>query len=262
MTVSGRLHGKTALISGGNRGIGQAIAQAFAAEGSDLVLTARDVDLLESVAEALRETHGIRCVTFSCDVTDEPGVREMVEKAEANAPIDILVNNAGIYDAGRFLDLTSDDFRRVFEVNFYGLLHLTQAVLPMMIRRKNGRVINIASTAGKWGAPYQSAYNASKHAVVGLTRCVALETAEHNVLVNAICPWFVETDMMQKFVKGRSEAAGIAPETLVERWRNSVPLKRFLRSEEVAPLAVFLAAEESSYVTGQAWAVDGGFTMI
>jgi meso-butanediol dehydrogenase/(S,S)-butanediol dehydrogenase/diacetyl reductase len=262
LTVSGRLHGKTALISGGNRGIGRAIAQAFAAEGADLVLTARDADLLGSVAEALREAHGIRCVTFSCDITDEPAVHEMVERAGADAPIDVLVNNAGIYSAGRFLDLTSDDFRRVFDVNFYGLLHLTQAVLPMMIRRKTGRVINIASTAGKWGAPYQSAYNTSKHAVVGLTRCIALETAEHNVLVNAICPWFVETDMMPSFVNGRSEAAGVAPEKLVEKWKSAAPLKRFLRSEEVAPLAVFLAADESSYVTGQTWAVDGGVTMI
>ncbi len=260
--MSGRLHGKTALISGGNRGIGCAIAHAFAAEGADLVLTARDAEMLESVAEALREAHGIRCVTFSCDVTNEPAVHAMVKKAETDAPIDVLVNNAGIYRAGRFLDLGSDDFKRVFEVNFYGLLHLTQAVLPTMIHRKTGRVINIASTAGKWGAPYQSAYNASKHAVVGLTRCIALETAEHNVLVNAICPWFAETDMMQGVVKGRSEAAGIEPDTLVEQWKSSVPLKRFLRSEEVAPLAVFLAADESSYVTGQAWAVDGGFTMI
>jgi NAD(P)-dependent dehydrogenase (short-subunit alcohol dehydrogenase family) len=260
--MSGRLHGKTALISGGNRGIGQAIAEAYAAEGADLVLTARNTDLLETVAEALRRAHGIRCVTFACDVTDEPAVHAMVEQAEADAPIDVLVNNAGIYGAGRFLDLSSDDFRRMFEVNFYGLVHLTQAVLPLMIRRKNGRVINIASTAGKWGAPYQSAYTASKHAVVGLTRCIALETAEHNVLVNAICPWFVETDMMQSAVKGRSEAAGVAPETLVERWKSAAPLKRFLRSEEVAPLAVYLAADESSYVTGQAWAVDGGFTMI
>jgi len=260
--VSGRLHGKTALISGGNRGIGHAIAQAFAVEGADLVLTARDADLLNCVAEALRRAHGIRCVTFSCDVTDEPAVQEMVEKAEADASIDILVNNAGVYRAGCFLDLSSDDFRRVFEVNFYGLLHLTQAVLPMMIRRKTGRVINIASTAGKWGAPYQSAYNASKHAVVGLTRSVALETAEHNVLVNAICPWFVETDMMQISVKERAEAAGYASEALVERWKSAAPLKRFLRSEEVAPLAVFLAADDSSYVTGQAWTVDGGFTMI
>ena len=260
--MSGRLHGKTALISGGNRGIGRAIAQAYAAEGADLVLTARDAELLETVAEALREAHGIRCVTFACDVTDEPAVQKMVEKAEADAPIDVLVNNAGIYSGGRFLDLTSEDFKRVFEVNFYGLLHLTQAVLPVMIRRKTGRVINIASTAGKWGAPYQSAYNASKHAVVGLTRCIALETAEHNVLVNAICPWFVETDMMSSFVKERSEAAGVAPETLVEKWKSAAPLKRFLRAEEVAPLAVFLAADESSYVTGQTWAVDGGFTMI
>jgi len=260
--MAGRLQGKTALISGGNRGIGRAIAQAFAAEGADLVLTARDADLLESVANALQREYGIRCVAFMCDVTDEPAVQEMVEKAEADAPIDILVNNAGIYGAGRFLDLSSDDFRRVFEVNFYGLLHLTQAVLPMMMRRKSGRVINIASTAGKWGAIYQSAYNASKHAVVGLTRCVALETAEHNVLVNAICPWFVETEMMQTSVKERSKAAGVAAETLVERWKSAAPLKRFLRSEEVAPLAVFLAAEESSYVTGQAWAIDGGFTMI
>lgn len=257
-----RLKGKTALITGGNRGIGRAIAQAYAAEGADIVLSARDAALLQTVAQQLRDAHGVRCFSSPCDVTDRAGVDAMVERAERDFGIDILVNNAGIYRAGRFVDLKHEALRQVFEVNFYGVFHVTQAVLPAMMRRKSGRVINIASTAGKWGSLNQSAYNASKHAVVGLTRCLALETAEYNVLVNAICPWFVETEMMETFVSERSSAAQVAPETLIAAWKNAAPLKRFVRAEEVAPLAVFLASDESSCVNGQSWAVDGGYTMI
>jgi NAD(P)-dependent dehydrogenase (short-subunit alcohol dehydrogenase family) len=257
-----RLSGKTALITGGNRGIGRAIAEAYAAEGADIVLSARDAALLEQVANQLRDAHGVRCCTAPCDVTDRTSVGAMVERAERDFGIDILVNNAGVYHAGRFVDLEHEVFRQLFEVNFYGVVHVTQAVLPAMMRRKAGRVINIASTAGKWGSLNQSAYNASKHAVVGLTRCLALEGAEHNILVNAICPWFVETKMMDTFVRERSAAGQVAPEALVSAWKNAAPLKRFVRAEEVAPLAVFLASGESSCVNGQSWAVDGGYTMI
>jgi NAD(P)-dependent dehydrogenase (short-subunit alcohol dehydrogenase family) len=257
-----RLSGKTALITGGNRGIGRAIAEAYAAEGADIVLSARDAALLERVADQLRDAHGVRCFASPCDVTDRASVGAMVEHAERDFGIDILVNNAGVYRAGRFVDLEHEAFRQLFEVNFYGVVHVTQAVFPAMMRRKAGRVINIASTAGKWGSLNQSAYNASKHAVVGLTRCLALEGAEHNILVNAICPWFVETEMMDSFVRERSAAAQVAPEALVSAWKDAAPLKRFVRAEEVAPLAVFLASDESSCVNGQSWAVDGGYTMI
>jgi NAD(P)-dependent dehydrogenase (short-subunit alcohol dehydrogenase family) len=172
------------------------------------------------------------------------------------------VNNAGIHKARPFLEYTFEDFRDVLETNVYGVLHVTQFVLPAMIARKHGRVINLASTAGKGGTRNQSAYNASKHAVVGLTRCLALEMSAHNVLVNAICPWVVDTDMATGFISEHAKNLGIDAEQATKNFLSMVPIKRFIRPEEVANLAVFLASNESSYVNGQSWAVDGGYSMI
>jgi NAD(P)-dependent dehydrogenase (short-subunit alcohol dehydrogenase family) len=260
--VGTRLQGKTALITGGSRGIGRAIAEAFAAEGCHLALNARDPARLAETAEALAQTHGIDVHTGACDVTDGEAVRAMVAAAERWRPLDILVNNAGIHIPRRFVDYTFDEFRRVIESNVYSVFHVTQAVLPAMLARQRGRVINLASTAGKWGSRNQSAYNASKHAVVGMTRCLALETAPANVLVNAICPWVVDTDMATGFMEEHAAIGGITVPQLIERMNSTVPLRRWIRPAEVAGLAVYLASDEASYINGQAWTVDGGYTMI
>ncbi len=174
----------------------------------------------------------------------------------------MLVNNAGVYATGHFIDFPADEFRRVLEVNVLGVVSVMQAVLPGMIARGGGRVINLASTAGKWGTRNQSAYNASKHAVIGLTLCLALELAPQGVLVNAICPWIVETDLGEELVAGLARSAGVAVDAFGETLRNAVPLKRLVRRDEVAGLAVYLASDEASYVNGQSWAVDGGYTMV
>jgi NAD(P)-dependent dehydrogenase (short-subunit alcohol dehydrogenase family) len=144
----------------------------------------------------------------------------------------------------------------------YSVFHVTQAVLPGMLARRSGRIVNLASTAGKWGSRHQSAYNASKHAVVGLTRCLGLELAPHNILVNAICPWIVDTDMATGFMDRHAAIAGVSAAELTARMNATVPLGRWIRPEEVANLALFLASDEASYINGQAWTVDGGYTMI
>lgn len=260
--MANRLKGKTALITGASRGIGLAIAQAYAAEGANLVLNARDQSRLTQAGIKIQQTFGVKVACYAGDVADRAAMFDMVNRAEAVAPIDILVNNAGIHKAARFIDYTPEDFQSLMEVNFFGVLHVTQAVLPAMMERKSGRVVNIGSTAGKWGSRNQSAYNASKHAVVGLTRCLGLEMAPYNVLVNAICPWFVETDLMDGFVSGHAAAANVDGTALMEAWRNSVPIKRWIQPAEVAHLAVYLGSDESSYINGQAWTIDGGYTMI
>ena len=257
-----RLLGKTAMVTGGSRGIGRAIAEAFAAEGCQLFLNARDPDRLADTAADIVQTYGVHVNYAACDVTDGDGVRQMVGEAEEQAPIDILVNNAGIHIPSSFVDYTFEDFKAVVESNVYSVFHVTQAVLPAMIGRKKGRVINLASTAGKWGSRNQSAYNASKHAVVGITRCLGLEMAPHNVLVNAICPWIVNTDMATGFVDRHSKIAGASPEDLKAALNATVPLNRWIEPQEVAGLAVYLASDEASYINGQAWTVDGGYTMI
>jgi NAD(P)-dependent dehydrogenase (short-subunit alcohol dehydrogenase family) len=260
--VGTRLQGRTALVTGASRGIGRAIAEAFAAEGAALVLNARDAVRLEETAGEIRARFGVDAICTAFDVTDRAAIDAAIAKAEAWRPIDILVNNAGIHIPGRFLDYTFEEFKAVIESNVYSVFHVTQAVIPAMIARQHGRVINLASTAGKWGSRNQSAYNASKHAVVGITRCLGLEMAPHKVLVNAICPWVVDTDMAQGFMEKHAALGGITPAELAERMNATVPLKRWIQPAEVASLAVYLASDESSYINGQAWTVDGGYTMI
>ncbi|MEX2480469.1 MAG: SDR family oxidoreductase [Gammaproteobacteria bacterium] len=260
--MTDRLAGRTALVTGASRGIGRAIAEAFAAEACGLVLNARDPARLAQVADEIGARYEVEVHTAPCDVTDGKAVRAMVGQAEAAAPLDILVNNAGIHIPKGFLDYSFEDFRAVIESNVYSVFHVTQAVLPGMMARKGGRVINLASTAGKWGSRNQSAYNASKHAVVGITRCLGLEMAPHNILVNAICPWIVDTDMATSFMAGHAEIAGVSADELATRMNASVPLGRWIEPREVAGLAVYLASDDASYINGQAWTVDGGYTMI
>jgi NAD(P)-dependent dehydrogenase (short-subunit alcohol dehydrogenase family) len=261
--VSKRLSGKTALITGASRGIGYAIAHAYASEGANVVLNARDAERLAHAAQALQDEHKVMVQSYAGDVTDRDFVQLMVEQAWAASPIDILVNNAGVYKPLPFVDYAEQDFRDLFEVNVFGVIHVTQVVLRNMIARGGGNVVNIASTAGKWGSRNQSAYNMSKHAIVGMTRCVALEMAPHKIRVNAICPWIVDTDLADTFTGGHAEILGLSKETVETNLKNAIPLhQRWIRPEEVAGLAVYLGADESSYITGQAWTVDGGYTMI
>lgn len=260
--MSDRLKNKTALITGASRGIGLAIAQAYAAEGANLILNARNVEQLAAAAASLREKFGIKVTCAPFDVVDRPAIEAMAKAADASGGIDILVNNAGIHRAASFLAYTPEDFREVFEVNFFGVLHTTQCVLPGMIARHRGRIVNLASTAGKWGSRNQSAYNVSKHAVVGLTRCLALEMAPHNIGVNAICPWVVDTDMATSFIAEHAQAAGITTEQTTTNFLVGVPIKRFIQPSEIAHLAVYLGSDEAAFVNGQAWTIDAGYTMI
>ena len=240
----GRLAGRTALITGASRGIGRAIAVRYAQEGADLVLAATRRDLLEQT-QVLAEAEGARVLLQVVDVSERAQVQLMVAAAVAAfGRIDILVNNAGVYHAASLLDTTPEDFDRVMQVNVYGAWHVLQLVLRQMHGQGHGKVVNMASTAGKAGSMNQSAYNASKHALVGLTRCAALEMGALGITVNAICPGFVETDMLESF-SAHSAITGLPFEQILASGKARVPLKRFLQPEEIAHLAVYLGAAES-----------------
>lgn len=257
----GRLAGRHALITGASRGIGRAIAQAYAAEGAELFLVATQRDRLQQTQALAREA-GATAHVHVADVTDRAAVQAMVEAAvAAMGQVDVLVNNAGVYHAARLVDTEPEAFDRVMQVNVYGAFHVLQAVLRHMQQRCAGQVVNIASTAGKWGSMNQSAYNASKHALVGLTRCAALEMAACNVTVNAICPGFVQTDMLGEF-EAHARILGVPFETVLDNGRNRVPLKRFLQPQEIASLAVYLGSAESSGMTGQSLLIDGGMVLV
>ncbi|MEK9776128.1 MAG: SDR family NAD(P)-dependent oxidoreductase [Quisquiliibacterium sp.] len=253
---AGRLAGTVALVTGASRGIGLAIAKAYAAEGASLCLAATDQAKLEQVQEALALPAG-RTMVHRLDVSDAKACQAAVQAVQARfGRLDTLVNNAGIYLSRTFLQDQPQDFQRLLDVNLFGVIHLMQAALADMQARGYGRIINIASTAGKWGSRNQSAYNVSKHAVVGLTRCVALEAANTGVTVNAICPGFVQTDMVETLKQGYAAIGGPDGEAVVR-----VPMGRVLDPTEIAGLAVYLGSRESSGMTGQSILVDGGMLM-
>lgn len=257
-----RLAGRRALITGGSRGIGRAIAEAYAAEGADVVLAATNPAKLEE-ARAAVAPHGGRVEAMVCDVTDRAACFALVAKAEtALGGLDILVNSAGVHIPSGFLDQTPEDFSRTFTVNVDGPFHLMQAALPGMIAAGYGKIVNIASTAGKWASANQAAYNASKHAVVGLTRCLAVEMGPKGVRVNAICPGIVTTDMGDAFLPAHAKAAGTTPEAIRDAALKRAALGRFMGADDVAPLAVYLAAAESDGMTGQSIALDGGMVFV
>ncbi len=257
-----RLDQQVAIITGASRGIGRAIAEAYAAEGASLCLVATDTARLNEVKDALGLPED-RVMTVGLNVTDRDACFAAVEQVEQRfGRVDVLVNNAGVYRAKPFMDYVPQDFQDMLDVNLFGVLHFTQACLPGMQTRQHGRIINMASTAGKWGSRNQSAYNVSKHAVVGLTRCLALEASPYKVTVNAICPGFIQTDMVEELKAQVAKSSGISGEDMVKAALARVPLGRVLEPDEIANLAVYLGSHESRGMTGQSILLDGGMLMV
>ena len=256
-----RLSGSVAIITGASRGIGQAIAQAYANEGTSLCLIARNKHALDELAATL-PLSAAQIMTLALDVTDREACFQAVTQVEKYfGRVDTLVNNAGIYRSKTFLEYTAQDFQELRDVNLFGVLHFTQACLPHMQQRQKGSIINIASTAGKWGSRNQSAYNVSKHAVVGLTRCVALEASPYKVTVNAICPGFVETDMFDAVKIEAAQSGNTSIADFEKAALSRVPLGRFMQAAEIAGMAVFLASADATGMTGQSIQMDGGMVL-
>ena len=253
-----RLEGKGAVVTGGGRGIGAAVARALAQEGASVVVSARSVDEIEAVAEELRgEGHAAWAV--ACDVTDPVQVFGLAEAAgEHLGQVDILVNNAGTVTSAPLKLLTLELWNRILAVNATGVFLCTKAFLPGMAERGWGRVVNVASIAGKTGGPYISAYSASKHAVIGFTRSVAAEVATTGVTVNAVCPGYVDTPMTDRSVDRIVEKTGADPEAVRETMRRTSPQNRLMEPDEVALAVVNLCHSGARGINGQAVVIDGG----
>ena len=252
---------RSAIVTGASRGIGKAVVQAYAREGALITLVAtREQSLHQVCAEFGLSQERVLCV--AADVSQVADCQNAVQQTLARwGRVDVLVNNAGIYHAAPFLQHSPQDFQRLLDVNLFGVMHFMQACLPSMQSRRSGAIINIASTAGKWGSRNQSAYNTSKHAVVGLTRCVALEASAHQVTVNAICPGFVQTDMVDELKNQAAQAAGASVDEFVKAMLARVPLGRLMQPAEIAAMAVYLGSADARGITGQSLHIDGGMVL-
>ena len=249
------LAGKHALVTGGGRGIGRAIAAALAGAGATVTVVGRsEAPLRATVAAGEAAGCGV------ADVTDAVEVRRQVTAAEAaRGPIAILVNNAGsVADRRPSSRPTLPVFQAMWNVHVMGAVHASQAVLPGMIERGFGRIVNVASTSGLKGYPYVSAYCAAKHALVGLTRALAAETATRGVTVNAVCPGYTDTDLVRDSIARVAATTGRARTDVLAAYEKDAPIGRLIRPEEVAAAVLYLCSAEAAAVTGTTLAVAGG----
>lgn len=249
------LNGKIALITGGGRGIGREIALTFARQGARIAVAARTTEQVEQVAAEI----GNNSIALVCDVSDSDSVARMFsDMRERLGDPDILVNNAGIAESATVVNTTDELWNRHLAINLSGTFYCTRAALPAMLKKGWGRVINVASIAAKTGAPYVSAYTASKHGVLGLTRTVALEVALKGITVNAICPGYVETEMVSRGIEQITSKTRLTAEEALDSLKKMSPQNRLVTPEEVAAIALLLASDEGRGINGQGINVDGG----
>ena len=252
------LAGRAAVVTGGGRGIGVAVAGALAAEGAAVVVTARTGDEIEAVAEGLR-ARGETAHAAVCDVTDPDSVAALAARArELVGAIDILVNNAGIARSAPFLKVTLDEWEHVHRVNATGPLLVTQAFLPPMLERGWGRIVNVASVASFLGARYITSYAASKHALLGMTRCLADELAGTGVTVNSVCPGYVDTPMTNENIERIAAKTGRDAEEVRAGLEKMQPGGRLITSDEVAHAVMTFMADEAGSMQGAELVVRGG----
>ena len=257
------LKGKVAIVTGSTSGIGLAMAQAFAAQGCDVVINGfGDAEAIERERADIESQYGVRALYDGSDLTKGEAVRQMVETAVAAlGRVDILVNNAGIQHTALIEDFPADRWDAIIALNLSAVFHGTAAVLPHMKQQGWGRIINIASAHGLVGSAQKAAYVAAKHGVVGLTKVTALENAGSGITANAICPGWVRTPLVEKQITALAAKLGVDQEAAArELLAEKQPSLQFVTPEQLAATAVFLASDAAAQMNGSSLSVDGGWT--
>ena len=247
------LQGQRALVTGGGRGLGRAIAAALTAAGARVSILGRDEATLKDAV-----ANGVAAEYAACDVRDEASVAAALDRLSREPAFDIAIANAGAVETGPFMRSDNARFRRMLDINLIGTVNLFHAALPAMLEARRGRLIAIASTAGHRGYPYVSAYTAAKHAVIGLVKSLALETARSGVTVNAVCPGYADTDMATASIDTVASKTGKSREDALAAMIKDNPQGRLIAPEEVAAAVLYLCGPGSDAVTGQSLLVNGG----
>ena len=254
---------RTVLVTGSTSGIGLGIARAFANEGANIVLNGfGDAAGIEKIRADLAAEFSVTVVYSAADMSRPHDITAMVEDAVKQfGGVDILVNNAGIQHVAPVDEFPADKWDAIIAINLSSVFHTTRAVLPLMKQKKWGRIINIASAHGLVASPYKSAYVAAKHGVVGFTKSCALEVAEAGITVNAICPGYVLTPLVEKQIDDQAKVHGIPRENVVrDIMLAPQAIKRFAEIDDVASLALYLASDAARGITGASMSIDGGWT--
>ena len=258
-----QLAGKAAIVTGSTSGIGLGIARAFAATGMHVMLNGfGDSTEIQKIRADLEETYGVKTAYSPADMSKPDEIVRMVEDARtALGKVDVLVNNAGIQHVEAIETFPVAKWDAIIAIDLSSAFHAMRAVVPEMKARKWGRIVNVASAHGLVASPFKSAYVAAKHGILGLTKTVALETAEHCITVNAICPGYVLTPLVEKQIPETAKARGITEEQVVKDvLLHAQPTRRFVTTEQIGALSVFLCSEAAASITGTALPVEGGWT--
>ncbi len=250
---------KIAVVGASSKGLGKAIALGLAQEGAKVTICARNIDTLETTAEEIRKQTGTEVLAIPTDVSESEQVDALITKAISHfGGIDILVNNAGGPRAGRFDDLSSEDYLSAVHLNLMSTINLCRAVVPTMRERGGGRIINLTSVSVKQPVDGLMLSNMARTGVIGFAKTLATELAPDKILINNVCPGIIFTDRIKQLATVRAEEAGISFEDALEKMTADIPLGRIGDPEEFANLVVFLASERASYITGATIQADGG----
>ena len=256
------LQGKSALVTGSTSGLGKGIAEALAAAGCNVMLNGfGDAAQIENLRAELASTHGITAAYHGADLSHPAQIRDLMARTkEQFGTIDILVNNAGFQYVAPLEEFPEEKWDSMLAVNLSAAFHTTKAALPVMRQRKWGRIVNIASAHGLVASPFKSAYVATKHGLVGLTKVTALETARDGITCNALCPGFVHTNVVEKQIDEQARVTGIPRERVIEEIILAKhPTKEFVTIGQVAAFVLFLCSQNGASITGAALSIDGGW---
>jgi 2-hydroxycyclohexanecarboxyl-CoA dehydrogenase len=251
-----KLKDKTVIVTGGAGGIGGATCRRFAAEGAKVAVFDMNLDAAQKVADGIKASGGI-AAAFKCDITDRTAVDTAVAATLAQfGPIDVLVNNAGWDVFKPFVKTVPDEWSKLIAINLTGALHMLHAVLPGMVERNAGRIVNIASDAARGGSSGEAVYSACKGGLVALSKTLAREHARHNITVNVVCPGPTDTALLAGVAEGARD-----PAKLIEAFRSAIPLGRLGQPDDLASAIAFFGSDDASFITGQVISVSGGLTM-